>query len=60
MTPQEKLQRNIDMLKESIQLNWKDIQVTSLSMKEKQGLRDSIAWCTEELRSLLVQIDKLL
>ena len=60
MTSQEKLQRDIDTLKESIRLNWNDIQATPLSMKEKQDLRDNIAWCTEELRSLLAQLDKLI
>ena len=59
MTSHGKLQRDINALKESIKLNWNDIQATPLSLKEKQDLRDNIAWCIEELRSLLAQLDKL-
>lgn len=61
MTPQEKLQRDIATLKESIALNWTEIGAKPLTLtkKELQGIRDNVAWCTEEMRSLLAQLDKL-
>lgn len=62
MTSQERLQRDIEILKESIALSLAEIRATppTLSKKELAGIRDSIAWCTEELRSLLAQIDQLI
>jgi len=61
VTPQEKLQHDIEALKESIALNWVEIRAKPLTLtkKELQGIRDNIAWCTEEMRSLLAQFDKL-
>lgn len=62
MTSQERLQRDIEILKESIALSLAEIRATppTLSKKELAEIRDSIAWCTEELRSLLAQIDQLI
>ncbi len=61
MTSQEKLQHDIETLKESIALNWTEIGAKPLTLtkNELQDIRDNIAWCTEEMRSLLAHINKL-
>lgn len=62
MTSQERLQRDIEILKESIALSLAEIRAKppTLTKKELAEIRVSVAWCTEELRSLLAQIDQMI
>ena len=42
MTSQEKLQREIDTLRESIKQEWQDIATKLLSTSERQGIKQHI------------------
>ena len=57
MTSQEKLQRDIDTLRESIKLDWQDIATKQLSATERQGIRQHIQWCTDELKNLYEKLE---
>lgn len=57
MTSQEKLQRDIDTLRESIKLNWQDIATKQLSPNEKQGIKHHIQWCMDELKNLYEKLE---
>jgi hypothetical protein len=57
MTSQEKLQRDIDTLRESIKLDWQDIATKQLSPTEKQGIKQHIQWCTDELKNLYERLE---
>ncbi|MDO9272699.1 MAG: hypothetical protein Q7T94_06750 [Rugosibacter sp.] len=57
MTSQEKLQRDIETLKESIRLNWQELGTTSFKPTDRDGIRQNIKWCLEELQSLYDQLE---
>lgn len=52
MTSQEKLQRDIDTLRESIKLDWQDIATNQLSANDKKGIKQHIQLCIDELKNL--------
>jgi len=57
MTSQEKLQRDIDTLRESIKLNWQDIAIKQLSATQRQGVKQHVQWCTDELKKLYERLE---
>lgn len=58
MTDPEKLQRDIDTLRESIRLNWIDLSA-SQDPRKQAAIRTAIAALVEDLKDLLVQLDTL-
>lgn len=59
MNEKEKLIRDIDTLRESIRLDWQEIGTKSLTDEEKQGIRQHIGWCQNELDNLLKRLDSI-
>lgn len=57
MTSQEKLQRDIDTLRESIKLEWQDIATKQLNITERQDIKQHIQWCTDELKNLYERLE---
>lgn len=57
MTSQEKLQRDIDTLRESIKLDWQDIATKQLSLTERKDIKQHIQWCSDELKSLYDRLE---
>ena len=57
MTSQEKLQRDIDTLRESIKLEWQDIATKQLSITERQDIKQHIQWCSDELKNLYERLE---
>ena len=56
MTPQQILQRDIETLKESIRLNWQDVNTPGLTTQEREDIRKNIKWCLDELQNLFSQL----
>ncbi|MGD9633534.1 MULTISPECIES: hypothetical protein [unclassified Afipia] len=59
LTEREKLDRDIAGLKESIRLNWVDLDRLNLSREERQGIRENTNLLIEELKELLGRLDRL-
>ena len=59
MTEMDKLKRDIDTLRESIRLDWQELAQLALTADERQGIRDHIEICQEDLRDLLNRLDQL-
>jgi hypothetical protein len=59
MTEREKLQRDIDTLRESIRLNWLDLSRLPLNFQEAQAIRAEINVCVRDLADLLMRLDQL-
>ena len=57
MKEKDKLLRDIDTLRESIHLNWRDVGSLNLSAEEVIGIKKHIKWCTDELQELNSQLD---
>ncbi len=53
MTDPQKLSRDINTLRESIRLDYAELEKLGLTSVERAGLRKSIAWYTKELAELL-------
>jgi hypothetical protein len=59
LTEREKLDRDIAGLKESIRLNWVDLNRLNLSREERQDIRENTNLLIEELKELLGRLDRL-
>ncbi len=57
MKEADRLIRDIETLKESINLNWKDLSRMDLSAAEKRGIKKHIKWCVHHLNCLLIQLE---
>ena len=57
MTDQQKRLRDIDTLRESIRLNYADLDKMVLTPDERAGIRQHIGWCIKELTELLNHFD---
>jgi predicted nucleic acid-binding Zn-ribbon protein len=55
----EKLERDIDGLKEKIELAWRDMLSKPMTAGERQELRDSIESLIGELNNLQTELDQL-
>jgi hypothetical protein len=55
----EKLQRDIDTLKESIRLSWVDLDRLQLTLDQRLQIRGGISQLIEELKSLVERMDKI-
>ncbi len=55
----EELVRHIDALKESIRLNWAELETKHLSREDRAGIRLHIDWCETELRNLRDRLDRV-
>lgn len=53
MTEQEMLERDIATLKESVNLDWRDLQKLGLSKEEAAGIRKHIDFCIKDLKDLI-------
>jgi hypothetical protein len=52
MTETEKLIRDIETLRESLQHDWVDLGTKSLSSAERHQIQQHIDWATTELKAL--------
>jgi hypothetical protein len=59
MTDHEKLKRDIETLRESIRIEWQEVEGKDLSPGERQDLMTHIRWCTNELSLLLQKFEDL-
>jgi hypothetical protein len=59
LTEREKLDRDIAGLKESIRLNWIDLDRLNLTREERQGIRENTNLLIGELKELLGRLDRL-
>ena len=59
MTDHEKLKRDIDTLRESIRIEWQEVEGKDLSSVERHDLINHIRWCANELSLLLKKFEDL-
>lgn len=59
MTDHEKLRRDIDTLRESIRIEWQEIEAKNLGAAERHDLMTHIKWCANELSLLLQKFEDL-
>lgn len=59
MTDHEKLKRDIDTLRESIRIEWQEIEGKDLSPGQRMDLMNHIRWCANELGLLLTKFEDL-
>lgn len=57
MTAQDQLRRDIETLKDSVRLNWRDIGTRQLSAQERAGIKQNIKWCLDEMKKLYDQLE---
>jgi hypothetical protein len=57
MTEQEILKRDIDGLRESINLGWREMAEKTMTREERVELRKHINWLIDELKQLLERLD---
>jgi hypothetical protein len=53
MTETEKLVRHIETLRESIKIDWADLNSSPLREKERETIRSHLEACQAELKNLL-------
>ena len=59
LTEAEKLKRDIDTLRESIRLDWAELDQLPMSADERAGIREHIKTCVKDLTDLLARLDGL-
>lgn len=59
MTEQEQLRENIDVLKSSINHDWRDLASKPLTKDQRLVLRQHITSCIGDLTNLLLRLDQL-
>ena len=59
MTDHEKLRRDIDTLRESVRIEWQEIEAKNLGTAERHDLMTHIKWCVNELGLLLQKFEDL-
>lgn len=59
MTDHEKLRQDIDTLRESIRIEWQEIEAKDLGTAERHDLMTHIKWCVNELGLLLQKFEDL-
>lgn len=57
MTHHEKLKRDIEALRDSIRLEWQDVEAKNLTEHERLDLMTHIKWCANELNLLLQKFE---
>lgn len=57
MTEREMLERDIATLRDSIKLNWIDLDRLELSPEDRSGIRENIRVCLNDLQQLLERLD---
>ena len=57
MNNQDKLIRDIDTLRESIKTDWQDMAGRNLTAPQRRDIRKHIAWCINELNTLLLRLE---
>lgn len=56
MNQKDKLLRDIETLRESMRRDWKDLATLQLSIEDRAGIKQHIAWCQNELKELLSKL----
>lgn len=59
MTDHERLRRDLDTLRESIRIEWQEVEGNDLSAGERVELMNHIRWCANELSLLLKKFEDL-
>ena len=59
MTDHKKLKLDIDTLRDSIRIEWQEIEGKDLSAIERSDLMNHIKWCANELTLLLRKFEDL-
>ena len=59
MTDHEKLKRDIEALRQSIRIEWQEVEGKDLSAVERHDLINHIKWCGNELSLLLKKFEDL-
>ena len=53
----DKLLRDIDTIRTSINTNWQDLAALNLSSSDRRKIRHHIKWCVLQLNMLLLQLE---
>ncbi len=59
MTGHQQLNRDINILRESIRLDWQEVDGGTLTASERMVLMRHIKWCLLELNMLLLKFEHL-
>src|SRR5580658_6277738 len=59
LTESEKLERDIAGIRESIRLNWVDLDRLNLSPEERAGIRENTRLLTDDLKALIERLERL-
>lgn len=59
MTETAELLRDIERLRESIRLDWQDLDRLALTDAERQRIREHVQICTHDLVELLHRLDEM-
>lgn len=59
LTESEKLERDIAGIRESIRLNWVDLDLLNLSPAERAGIRENTRLLTDDLKALIERLERL-
>jgi hypothetical protein len=59
MTESEKLERDITGIRESIRLNWIDLDKLNLSPAERAGVKESTRLLNDELQGSIARLERL-
>ena len=57
MTSQEKINRDMDTLRDSIKFEWQDLASKQLTIDERNGLKQRIDWFINELKILNARLE---
>lgn len=55
MTNEEKLIKNIETLKQSLRLDWRDLSASQMSIEDRNNIKAHIKWCLSELKELEIK-----
>ena len=58
MTEVERLKEKVDLLKESIRMDWLDIGVEALTNEQRGDIRMHILLCIDDMKELVQQLDE--
>lgn len=59
MTDREKIERDIETLRESLRMDFEELGRMNLDKQGRRNLRTHAAWCAQSLQGLIIWLDQL-
>jgi hypothetical protein len=59
MTDEEILMQQIDLIRESIRLDWEKLALENLTFDQRKAIRDDLQMCISALKDLRARLGKL-